>query len=181
LKYPDFEIRRLICKVRLSDYYLAIETGRYKKIPRHLRTCNKCETLDDETRFFLNCNRNEHLRKAFLSDFDNTNNTNLLEIILNPTNIKQVKSLGSFIKQLLNLFICCTLYVYVLSNIQCSHWPWLGWKLCLNKVIGYYYMYTLDKSQWSTKNRVLRNFPGNRWRTFHNWHKCKVTKGILEI
>jgi hypothetical protein len=54
-----------------------------------------------------------HLRKAFLSDFDNINNTNLLEIILNPTNIKQVKSLGSFIKQLLNLFICCRLYVYV--------------------------------------------------------------------
>jgi hypothetical protein len=66
--------------------------------------------------------------------------------------------------------LCCTLYVYVMLTIQCSHWPWLGWKLCLNKVIGYYYMYTLDKSQWSTKNRVLRNFPGNRWRTFHNWH-----------
>jgi hypothetical protein len=26
-----------------------------KKIPRHLRTCNKCETLDDENHFFLNC------------------------------------------------------------------------------------------------------------------------------
>jgi len=83
LKYPDFEIRRLICKVRLSDYYLAIETGRYKKIPRHLRTCNKCETLDDENHFFLNCKLNEHFkRKAFLSDFDNINNTNLLEIQL---------------------------------------------------------------------------------------------------
>jgi hypothetical protein len=44
---------------------------------------NKCETLDDENHFFLNCKLNEHLRKAFLSDFDNTNNTNLLEIILN--------------------------------------------------------------------------------------------------
>ena len=81
LKYPDFEIRRLICKFRLSDHSLAIETGRYKKIPRHLRTCNKCKTLDDENHFFLNCKLNEHLRKAFLSDFDNINNTNLLEII----------------------------------------------------------------------------------------------------
>ena len=87
LKYPDFKIRRFICKFRLSDHSLEIETGRYKKIPRHLRTCNKCETLDDEYHFFLNCKLNEHLRKAFLSDFDNTNNTNLLEIILNPTNI----------------------------------------------------------------------------------------------
>ena len=78
--------------------------GRYNKIPRHLRTCNKCETLDDENHFFLNCKLNEHFkRKAFLSDFDNINNTNLLEIILNPTNIKQVKSLDSFIKQSLEL------------------------------------------------------------------------------
>ena len=112
--------------------------------------CNKCETLDDENHFFLNCKLNEHLRKAFLSDFNNINITNLLEIILNPTNIKQVKSLSSFIKQslelrtgdtwfhlfycVLNLFICCTLYVYVLLTIQCSHWPWLGWKLCLIKL-----------------------------------------------
>jgi hypothetical protein len=29
LKYPDFEIRRLICKFRLSDHSLTIETGRY--------------------------------------------------------------------------------------------------------------------------------------------------------
>jgi hypothetical protein len=50
--------------------------------------CNKCETLDDVNHFFLNCKLNEHLRKAFLSDFDNISNTNLLEIILNPTNIK---------------------------------------------------------------------------------------------
>jgi hypothetical protein len=128
-----------------------IETGRYKKIPRHLRKCNTCETIDDENHFFLNCNLNEHLRKAFLSDFDNINNTNLLEIILNPTNIKQVKSLGCFIKQslelrtggtwfhlfycVLNLFICCTMHVYVLLTIQCSHWPWLGWKLCLIKLL----------------------------------------------
>jgi hypothetical protein len=47
LKYPDFEKRRLICKFRLSDHSLAIETGRYKKIPR---------------------------QKAFLSVFDNINN-----------------------------------------------------------------------------------------------------------
>jgi hypothetical protein len=27
LKYPDFEIRRVICKFRLGDHSLAIETG----------------------------------------------------------------------------------------------------------------------------------------------------------
>ena len=63
MKYPDFEIRRLIYKFKLSDHSLAMETGRYKEIPRHLRTCNNCETLDGENHFFLNCNLNEHLRK----------------------------------------------------------------------------------------------------------------------
>jgi hypothetical protein len=151
LKYPDFEIRRFICKFRLSDHSLEIETGRYKKIPRHLRTCNKCETLDDEYHFFLNCKLNEHLRKAFLSDFDNTNKTNLLEIILNPTNINQVKSLGSFIKQsmerrtwgtwfhlfycVLNLFIM--LYIVCLCIVDYSMYPLtlIRVEIVLNKVI----------------------------------------------
>ena len=51
------------------------------------------------------------------------NNTNLLEIILNPTNIKQVKSLGSFIKQSLEtedrghmipFVLLCFEFVYML-------------------------------------------------------------------
>ena len=87
LNYWAFQFG-LPCADQKRDAY----TGRYKNIPRHLRTCNKCGTLGDENHFFLNCKLNEHLRKAFLSDFDNINNTNLLEIILNPTNIKQVKS-----------------------------------------------------------------------------------------
>ena len=61
-----------------------------------------------------------------------------------------MKSLGTFIKQslelrtggtwfhlfycVLNWFICCALYVYILLTIQCSHWPWLWWKLCLIKL-----------------------------------------------
>ena len=39
----------------------------------------------------------------------------------------------------LNLFICCTLYIYVLLTIQCSHWPWLGWTLCLIKLFTIQY------------------------------------------
>jgi hypothetical protein len=145
LKYPDFEIRRLICKFRL--WQLKRDDIR-KYLGIYERSIN-VKFLMTKTIFFY-CKLNDHLRKAFLSDFDNINNTNLLEIILSPTNIKQMKSLGSFIKQslelktggtwfhlfycVLNLFICCTLYVYVLLTIQCSHWPWLGWKLCLIKL-----------------------------------------------
>jgi hypothetical protein len=53
-----FEIR-LVCKFRLSDHSLAIETARYKKIPQHLQTCNKCETLDDKNHFFLNYSKSD--------------------------------------------------------------------------------------------------------------------------
>jgi hypothetical protein len=52
---------------------------------------------------FIKHNFHPNQGQSFLSDFDNINNTNLLEIILNPTNIKQVKSLSSFIKQSLEL------------------------------------------------------------------------------
>ena len=77
LNYWDFQFG-LPCADQKRDKH---PNTSYKNIPRHLRTCNKCGTLDDENHFFLNCKLNEHLRKAFLSDFDNTNNTNLLEII----------------------------------------------------------------------------------------------------
>jgi hypothetical protein len=85
---------------------------------------------------------------------------------LNPTNIKQVKSLGYFIKQSLelrtggtwfhlfycvwNLFICCTLYVYVLLTIQCSHWLWLGWKLWLIKFIIIFIVFGFDQTWTQT-------------------------------
>ena len=37
------------------------------------------------------------------------------------------------------------LYVYVLLTIQCSHWPWLGWTLCL---ITLYYNGVRAATSW---------------------------------
>jgi hypothetical protein len=51
LKYPDNAIRKLICQFRVSDHSLGIERGRYYKIPRHLRLCEKCGVV--ETHFVL--------------------------------------------------------------------------------------------------------------------------------
>lgn len=103
LKYPDIKARKLICKLRISDHSLGIETGRYKKIPRDLRICNKCDEIDDEFHFFFSCKINENIRKSFLDSFlsevhVNTNDDKIKQI-LNPNSIQQVKSLGSFIKQ----------------------------------------------------------------------------------
>ncbi len=51
LNFPDSKARRLICKFRISDHPLAIETGRYSNIPRNMRLCNTCNLIDDEYHF----------------------------------------------------------------------------------------------------------------------------------
>ena len=96
----------MICQFRVSDHSLGIENGRYYKIPGHLR---KCGVVDDEAHFFLYCTINDRLRTAFLNDLLYTSRINTLNDIdkiennLNPTSSQQVKSLGSFIKQSLEL------------------------------------------------------------------------------
>ena len=84
---------------------LAIETGRYKSIPRDLRLCNKCEVIDYEKHFFLYCKINDNLRKPFLNDFSDVieQQTDIDKLIINPDTPQQVKILGSFIKQSLEL------------------------------------------------------------------------------
>jgi hypothetical protein len=93
----------LICQFRVSDRSLGIEKGRYYKIPRHLRLCEKCGVVDDEAHFFLYCTINDRLRTAFLDDFLHRSRINTLTDILNLTSSQQVKSLGSFIKRSLEL------------------------------------------------------------------------------
>ena len=82
--------------------YICIEKGRYYKIPRHVRLCEKCGVVDDEAHFFLYCTINDRLRTAFLHDFLYRSRINTLNDILNPIS-SQVKSLGSFIKRSLEL------------------------------------------------------------------------------
>ena len=98
----NFEYRKLICKLRISDHSLEIERGRYKKIARHDRKCTACKVIDDEIYFFFNCSINESLRKIYLSSFEFENILTLQEkikIILNPETNEQVRLLGSFLKQ----------------------------------------------------------------------------------
>ena len=108
LSHSDFETRKYIAKFRMSDHFLDIERGRYRKVPRELRRCTFCNqnSIDDECHFFLYCNHNQTYRNKLLADFniDNVNHTNTsdhenLIKILSPTDFRQIQSLVSFIKR----------------------------------------------------------------------------------
>ena len=97
LSFSNFNYRKLISKLRISDHNLEIEAGRYKKVPRHLRLCNFCteNVIDNEFQFLLKCSKNAIYRKQFLEEFSvqsehfNNNFENILVKILNPHNPQQ--------------------------------------------------------------------------------------------
>ena len=100
------EYKKIICQFRVSDHSLAIEKGRYKKIPRHLRICNQCNIIEDEYHFILDCSLNENIRKQFFEAFEydsSIKREEMINIILNPDTKEQVRLLGSFLKQSLAL------------------------------------------------------------------------------
>ena len=61
----NFDFRKLICKFRISDHSLAVETGRYKKVPREDRLCNTCNIIDDEHHFLFDCVLNKKNRDTY--------------------------------------------------------------------------------------------------------------------
>ena len=106
----NFENRRSIVKMRISDHTLEIETGRYKKINREQRICKQCNKneIEDEEHFFFRCPKNETLRKEFLSNvykicpqFIDMDKNILLKEILSPCNLLQLAA--PFIKKSLAL------------------------------------------------------------------------------
>ena len=72
LATSSFETRQLLTKFRVSDHPLAIETGRYKNIPRENRLCTICNKIDDESHFFIECVQNKTLRDHLFSKISNT-------------------------------------------------------------------------------------------------------------
>ena len=52
----NFNHRSALTRFRISAHRLAIETGRYKGIPRHDRLCTRCsENVEDELHFLFSC------------------------------------------------------------------------------------------------------------------------------
>jgi hypothetical protein len=60
-------------EMRISDHVLEIERGRYNKINREQRICRQCHlnVIENEEHFFFHCQKNELLRKEFLTQIEN--------------------------------------------------------------------------------------------------------------
>jgi hypothetical protein len=59
IENSNFENRKLIVKMRISDHVLEIERGRYNKINREQRMCRQCHlnVIEDEEHFFFHCQK----------------------------------------------------------------------------------------------------------------------------
>ena len=107
----NFENRRLLVKMRISDHNLGIETGRYNKINREQRICKHCNKneIDDEEHFFLSCSKNEPIRKDFFKENINKvypsggviNKNDLVTKVLSISTLMQ--TVAPFIKKSLEL------------------------------------------------------------------------------
>ena len=72
--------------------------------------CEICNKLDDELHFFLDCTRNQNLRKEFFDSIYNISSSFItmdklekLKFILNPSTPTEIKAVSSFIKRSLEL------------------------------------------------------------------------------
>ena len=78
--------RKIITRWRLSNFNLAIETGRYKrpKVERNRRYCQTCLVVEDEEHVLLNCRLYNRVRDKHSDLF---NSTNTVQSLLNPKTI----------------------------------------------------------------------------------------------
>ena len=88
----DREIRRNLAKLRCSNHSLLSETGRYLKLEIADRICKKCNRVEDETHFLIECSLYTVTRQKFYKDnnisFDNESKETF--ITLRKTKDKQL-------------------------------------------------------------------------------------------
>jgi hypothetical protein len=122
----NFELRRSICKFRVSSHHLQIELGRYQGIPRHQRLCQQCSSgeVEDEINFLFKCSKYEPDRKELINiistscqNFNSLNDVKKLEWICNCEDHNILTHLGVFLRKhcadrfLFSLFIFVSLSV----------------------------------------------------------------------
>ena len=64
----DREIRRNLAKLRCSNRSLLIESGRYLKLEIVGRICKRCNRVEDETHFLIECSLYTVTRQKFYED-----------------------------------------------------------------------------------------------------------------
>jgi hypothetical protein len=128
LSISNFEYRKLITKLRISEHNLLIEKGRHLNMPREQRFCSHWKCVDDEKHFLLHCTINSELRSSFLNIlnnenqiFNNLSESEKLSYILHPSTPSQVNKLDSFKKKKsLELRTGDSQHVYLKISILCS-------------------------------------------------------------
>jgi hypothetical protein len=98
LLHENFEKRRPITNLRISDHNLLIEKWRHLKIPREKRLCQVCNQIEDEHHFLFVCNKNLDLRNKYLPlIFQDRSNIEgeKIKYILCPSSPVQVGKIGS--------------------------------------------------------------------------------------
>ena len=101
LSITNYEYRKLITKLRISEHNLLIEKGRHLNISREQCLCSHCKCIDDNIRFLLHCTINSELRSILNNEnqiFNNSSESEKLSYILNPSTPSKVNKLGSFLK-----------------------------------------------------------------------------------
>ena len=91
-------------KLSCSNYSLAIETGRHKKIEVDNRLCLKCNVIEDEIHFLTKCRVFDTTRQKFLKDlvdndsaFSKLDHYNLFTKLMTSNNCLVVDKLITFI------------------------------------------------------------------------------------
>ena len=112
------QITKELTKMRISSHDLLIEKGRYfrPKISRNDRKCSTCQVVEDEEHFMLFCNKFSNLRLDLLTKLDiptdyqglkpnSYESITLLNKLLNPQTIDNVKLISYFISSALSLLL----------------------------------------------------------------------------
>jgi hypothetical protein len=100
----DFRTRQTICKFRISNHRLRIETGRFKNIPLDERKCNECNVVEDEIHFLTECSKFANLRLSLYEcmsetceNFGELCNKDKFIYMMSTCNESAIKEIGKYL------------------------------------------------------------------------------------
>ena len=95
--FVDDECRAIVSRWRLSNHKLAIETGRYKNIPRIDRHFQICSIVEDEIHVMFHCPLYCDLRS---NHADLLSSKNSVKMFLNPKNKNELYDTANMLKEI---------------------------------------------------------------------------------
>ncbi len=106
-KLSNFEIRKTICRFRISAHRLQIEVGRFSNISRSERICKNCSSgkVEDEEHFLCECSKYESTRSELFKsitdkypNFAHIDNKSKLTFLLSNEDSNILTLTSKFIK-----------------------------------------------------------------------------------